>query len=58
MATSSIFTNVVIKDKKEAELFFEALEQSSHDPEWEPSAPVKPPLRNIEAIQKLMAKRV
>ena len=57
MATSSIFTNIVIKDPKKAEKFIDALEISSHDPAWKPTTPVKPPLTDIEAIRKLMAKR-
>lgn len=58
MATSSIFTNIVINDPKRAEKFIDALETSSHDPAWKPTTPVKPPLTDIEAIRKLMAKRV
>ena len=58
MATSSIFTNIVINDPKKAEKFIDALETSSHDPAWKPTTPVKPPLTDIEAIRKLMAKRV
>ena len=50
MATSSIFTNIVINDPKKAEKFI--------DPAWKPTTPVKPPLTDIEAIRKLMAKRV
>lgn len=58
MATSSIFTNIVIRDPKKAEKFIDALEASSLDPEWEPTTPVNPPLTDIEAIRRLMAKRV
>lgn len=58
MATSSIFTNIVINDPKKAEKFIDALETSSRDPEWKPTTPVKPPLTDTEAIRKLMAKRV
>ena len=58
MATSSIFTNIVISDPKKAEKFIDALEASSLDPEWKPTTPVKPPLTDIEAIRRLMAKRV
>ena len=57
MATSSIFTNVVINDPKKAERFIEALDQSSRDPAWRPSTPVKAPLTDVDAIRKLMAKR-
>ncbi len=58
MATSSIFTNIVISDPKKAEKFIDALEASSLDPEWKPTTHVKPPLTDIEAIRRLMAKRV
>ena len=58
MATSSIFTNIVIKDPKKVERFIDALEASSHDPAWKPTTPVKPPLTDAEAILKLMAKRM
>lgn len=58
MATSSIFTNVVISDPKKAEIFIDALDKSSRDPEWEPSTSAGPPLRDIEAIRRLMEKRV
>lgn len=57
MATSSIFTNIVINEPKKVEEFIEALETSSHDPAWKPTTPVKPPLTDIEAIRKLMSKR-
>ena len=57
MATSSIFTNIVINEPKKVEKFIEALETSSHDPAWKPTTPVKPPLTDIEAIRKLMSKR-
>lgn len=57
MATSSIFTNIVINEPKKVEKFIEALETSSHDPAWKPATPVKPPLTDIEAIRKLMSKR-
>lgn len=58
MATSSILTNIVIRDPKKAEAFADALEASSRDPEWKPTAPGMPVLTDIEAIRKLMAKRV
>ena len=38
--------------------YVEYLETYSHDPAWKPTTPVKPPLTDIEAIRKLMAKRV
>ena len=58
MATSSIFTNIVITDPKKVERFVDALESSIHDPAWKPTTPVKPPLTDAEAIRKLMAKRM
>ncbi len=58
MATSSIFTNIVIRDPNKAEQFIDALEASSLEPEWKPVTPVDPPLTDIEAIRRLMAKRV
>lgn len=58
MATSSIFTNIVIRDPKQAERFIEALEESARDPEWKPTTPVMPLLTDPEEIRKRMAKRV
>lgn len=58
MATSSIFYNIEIRDPEKIEKFIEALEASSRDPEWKPKTPVKPPLTDIEAIRKLMTKRL
>ncbi len=57
MATSSIFTNIVISDPEKAEKFIDVLEASSLDPEWKPTTPVKPLLTDTEAIRRLMAKR-
>lgn len=57
MATSSIFANFDIEDKGIAERFVEALEESAHDPEWKPVAPIAPPLTDQEAIRALLAKR-
>ncbi len=37
MATSSIFTNIMISDPKKAEKFMDALEAPSLDPEWNPT---------------------
>lgn len=58
MATSSIFTNIIINDPKKAEKFIDALETSSCDPAWKPATPVKAPLTDIDAIRKLMSKRI
>jgi hypothetical protein len=57
MATSSIFANFDITDKKTAEAFVAALDASAHDPVREPSIPVKPPMTDHDEIRALMAKR-
>ena len=56
MATSSILTNVKITDPHKAELFVSALEASSKDPKWTPTAEVKPPLTDRKAIRDLVFK--
>lgn len=58
MATSSIFANVRITDPKKAEAFVNALEASANDPKVKPSAPIIPTLTDVNAIRKLMAKRL
>lgn len=58
MATSSIFANFDIKDKKTAERFVEALEESAHDPAWKPVAPIDSPLTDKDTIRALLAKRL
>ena len=57
MATSSIFSNVVINDSPKAEKFIDALEKSSRNPEWKPVYPVNQPITDIDEIRRLMAKR-
>lgn len=57
MATSSIFANFDIKDKKTAKRFVDALESSAHAPAWKPVTPVKPPLTDKEEIKALWTKR-
>lgn len=57
MSTSSIFSNIIIRDPKRAEEFIDALEASSEDPAWVPTAHVKPPVTDIDAIRKLMSKQ-
>jgi hypothetical protein len=58
MATSSIFADVVIADPEKAERFVELLDASSREAEWKPTMPVKPLLTDVDAIRKLMAKRI
>lgn len=58
MATSSIFSNIVIRDPKKAAAFVDALDESSRDPERKPSAPNLQMVTDIETIRKFMPKRV
>lgn len=57
MATSSILTNVVIKDSKRVEALANALEASSRDPKRKPSAPTIPVLTDVEAVRKFFAQK-
>ncbi|HIZ23621.1 MAG TPA: hypothetical protein IAA21_12660 [Candidatus Blautia faecigallinarum] len=57
MATSSILTNVVIRDSKKAEVFADALEASSRDPKRKPSAPTIPILCDADAIRSFLVKK-
>ena len=57
MATSSIFHNVVIKDRESAKRLIEALEASSRDPKRVPTCEVKPPLTDKEVIRALFEGR-
>ena len=57
MATSSILTNVIIRDPKKAEAFADALEASSRDPKRKPSAPAIPVLRDADAIRRFLAEK-
>lgn len=56
MATSSIFAKVRIDNPKQAEAFIDAFVASENKPKRKPSAPVKPPLTDYDAIPRLMAK--
>lgn len=57
MATSSIFANFSIKDKKTAEKFVEALEQSANDPERTPTTLNSVHISDKDKILKLFAQR-
>lgn len=58
MPTSSIFTNVVIKDAETAGRFITALEESEKaQGKKKRTAPVIPVLKDPEEIRKLVAKR-
>ena len=57
MATSSILTNVVIKDAKKAEALANVLEASSRDSKRKPSEPTIPVLTDVEAVQKFLAQK-
>lgn len=54
MATSSFFTDIIIRDDETARKFIDALEESMNEPEGEPSMSVKEPLSDTQAIRKLM----
>lgn len=58
MATSSIFTNIVIDDPQKAERFITALEASEKaKASRTKTAHAIPVLKDIDAIRQLMAKR-
>lgn len=57
MATSSIFTNFTITDKKTAAAFVEALDAASKEPEWKPRAPIKAHVTDPDEIRALLEKR-
>jgi triosephosphate isomerase len=54
MATSSIFTNIKINDKKKASAFINAIDDSAAEPKRQPTAPLIPLVTDINAIRKLM----
>ena len=60
MATSSIFAQFKITDPQKAEAFVAALEASERESKIkrEPSAPIIPTITDLDAIRKLVAKRV
>ena len=53
MATSSIFHNFTITDKKEAERFVEVLDKAAHQPKWKPQSEVAPLVRDPERIRAI-----
>ena len=57
MATSSIFTNIKIKDAKTAERFVAALEESEKEKDRKSSVQAYPILTDLDEIRKLVAKR-
>lgn len=57
MATSSILTNVVIRDPKKAEVFADALEASSQDPKRKSSASTIPILGDADAIRRFLTEK-
>ena len=56
MATSSIFSNVTIKDKDGTERFVKALERASSMPTRVSTSDVNPPLRDHREIKVLFEK--
>jgi hypothetical protein len=57
MATSSIFTNIIIKEPGEAERFVDILEESNQENELKSSVTVKRTLTDLDEIRKLMEKK-
>jgi hypothetical protein len=57
MATSSIFTNIIIKEPSEAERFVDILEKSNHENELKSNVTVKHTLTDLDEIRKLMEKK-
>lgn len=57
MAKSSIFTEFVIEDPQKAEAFINALEMSSQDPIWSPSATSIPILESVEEIRRFLERK-
>lgn len=57
MATSSIFAHIKITDPKQVEKFVKALEESEKAQINKPCAPPYPILKDLNEIQKLVAKR-
>lgn len=57
MATSSILTELVIEAPQKAEAFINALEMSSQDLVWNPSAPSIPILDSVEEIRRFLERK-
>ncbi len=59
MATSSIFTHIEITDKKKAEQFITALEESEKaQTQQKCTAPAIPIMKDANDIRRLMSKRL
>ncbi len=57
MATSSIFTNFTIADKKSADRFLDALDKAAQQKPWKSSFKVKPLMRDPEVIKAMLEKK-
>ena len=57
MATSSIFASFNIKDRKTAEAFAEALDQSAKEPMRVPTSPAPSHIKDRDKILALLAQR-
>lgn len=55
MATSSIFTNIVMKDPEQIEKFIALLEKAEKEPPMQPAVKCRP-VTDPEEIQKMFAK--
>lgn len=57
MATSSIFASFNIKDRKTAEAFAEALDQSANEPMRVPTSPAPSHITDRDKILEILAQR-
>lgn len=57
MATSSIFTNVIIKDAADADKLIRALEASERDAENHEAVKASASVSDLAAIRRLMGER-
>lgn len=54
MATESIFTNIVLSDPKEVQMFIDALEASEKDLKKETKPSIAPLLMDLDEIRNLL----
>ncbi len=58
MATSSIFYNFTLTDKKAAERFVDVLDKAAQQPSWEPQSEVDSLVRDPETIKVIAMQAV
>lgn len=54
MATESIFTNIILSDPKEVQMFIDALEASEKDLKKETKPSIAPLLMDLDEIRNLL----